>query len=1429
MFDSILDFTHIFNLFSQIWRIVAPHSHILIIGLILIAVIVVIILLFFLFKVIRRNLKRLKKPKALPIEENPEDAILSAQERQENDEKSYFYQLKKIFGLASPAVSTDELSRSFEQMKLIVEEMVGGVDPLYKTPFYMVVGGQGSGKKSLLDHAGLGSPFQLDVMNYRIQEMKKYWWFYDQGIVLKAPGVSILEKESGQSDLGLWRHLLSLLERYRPNRPLDSIILTIPCDELIGKNKLDLSVIQERARTLYTKLLQLQTSCGISVPVYVVVTKTDAIFGFESFCREIPAESLHEVFGWSSPYGINQTYSASWLSEAFHQIEARLQRISLEIYTENSTVLEADGLYVFSTSFREVQSTLDIYLSEIFKTSNLHDPMMFRGIYFTGDATIPEYDSKKSLEKTINNIPRPDKFAHEKSLRLYFLKELLSSKIFIESSLARPTHRSIRHGRKTLTAAKAFFILLLMTGTIDTLFLYYGMKAKTGSLLNSLSKIENMLLESENLSLKAQTGFNKEKFEAQGKFLIDFINTYENTRFSSPFIPSTWFSGSRSKIESVLAIAFDHLVLRSLSLDLKLKAEKVIQGMPIDSIVVEVKSPGLSQTKQFIILKTFIKDMEDFEKAVAKYNEFALTKDRSYLESVVNYLFGTTIPKVFFDHISGQISETLKWEEYIPIELDTFKNAVVYHFEKFMTQYIDSVFGPDNYAVLKFFALEDSLNQLGGREGTATSSIAEIQQLESKANAVVDAIEHSDFKWLNKSKLEFDMELEQLIGKMNNLKLLGKNFGEEFKKRTSDAFLRFKKELPDVGLNLTGSIFALEKGVSVAAPSDTFIKLQKSLAELSKETFMLKTESKKNITPPPPGRIVMWDIPELQHASNFITSYDQFIQNKLGNYPAQLQRIVQSISLRALQINVMNLVSKSMIMDVPPISPSDGTPESSIKPIMENLKLATPYISRIIPMINGETVRDSFMMLQSIVVNQYYDTLARLDSILERDGIYKVKNGNFDWWEGEGLVSAKAFSASDISDLKNRLKMQATRVEFLVKEFGIPLLTILKTQGFQINQLSFPLLGKWSRILDNASGYEKQKADSTMLMLESYLTEDLAPITGKNCVEKLKKEGTGTISGDFFVAAKQRISKQIYDRCHFLQMKSSIKAYTDLAEFFNGKISEKFPFSDEYTAPDAKVEDIQKLYKLFELAGGMTDKIIEPLPEDETSLPQIKIFLKSLEELKPIFAGFIEEKPVLKEPTYMLTVNFRANKPQEIGGSNIVDWFLSVGKTTLSSRSKEKKISWNYGDALMFAFKWADGGSLKPAYDPSQDGMAVEDRLAGFTISSRWSLFKAIRMFGAGFGEIGRGVDSEPHMLKFIVPTLVVPPTTVLSDNPSAVQGKPGETARVYVRIEVQTSQKVGSETISLPTFPSRAPSLSEETRAIALPPKTNKLKVTES
>lgn len=124
------------------------------------------------------------------------------------------------------------------------------------------------------------------------------------------------------------------------------------------------------------------------------------------------------MFGWSTPYGTNQVYSSSFVDNGFDEIEARLNKIILEVYTENASLPEADGIYVFSRSFQDIKENLQIYLDEIFKNSGLHDPFIFRGFYFTGDSTISQGQLDSSRE--VNNVPRPELFNQNHKVTLCF-------------------------------------------------------------------------------------------------------------------------------------------------------------------------------------------------------------------------------------------------------------------------------------------------------------------------------------------------------------------------------------------------------------------------------------------------------------------------------------------------------------------------------------------------------------------------------------------------------------------------------------------------------------------------------------------------------------------------------------------------------------------------------------------------------------------------------------------------------------------------------------------------------------------------------------------------------------------------------------------------------------------------------------------------
>lgn len=58
------------------------------------------------------------------------------------------------------------------------------------------------------------------------------WWFANQGIVVDTAG-KMLMKEVGSGESSLWKELLAMLKRVRPQQPINGMILCISVDSLI--------------------------------------------------------------------------------------------------------------------------------------------------------------------------------------------------------------------------------------------------------------------------------------------------------------------------------------------------------------------------------------------------------------------------------------------------------------------------------------------------------------------------------------------------------------------------------------------------------------------------------------------------------------------------------------------------------------------------------------------------------------------------------------------------------------------------------------------------------------------------------------------------------------------------------------------------------------------------------------------------------------------------------------------------------------------------------------------------------------------------------------------------------------------------------------------------------------------------------------------
>ncbi|WP_420029977.1 type VI secretion protein IcmF/TssM N-terminal domain-containing protein [Pseudomonas poae] len=192
-------------------------------------------------------------------------------------------------------------------------------------PWYLLIGGPGSGKTHLLAAAGLQSP--LDHVEARATHGTAHceWYFADEGVLIDTPGRYLTQPDSVVDAAG-WSTLLSALRLRRRVRPLNGVVVTLSVDALLSGNEHDLDL---HARRVHSRLQEVQQTLHVDVPVYLVLTQADRVPGFAEFFDASLAEDAESVLGeFLDPgaAGIDVTQ----VRQAF---EALLQGLSAELMT----------------------------------------------------------------------------------------------------------------------------------------------------------------------------------------------------------------------------------------------------------------------------------------------------------------------------------------------------------------------------------------------------------------------------------------------------------------------------------------------------------------------------------------------------------------------------------------------------------------------------------------------------------------------------------------------------------------------------------------------------------------------------------------------------------------------------------------------------------------------------------------------------------------------------------------------------------------------------------------------------------------------------------------------------------------------------------------------------------------------------------------
>ncbi len=311
---------------------------------------------------------------------------------------------------------------------------------LYQLPWYVFIGAPGSGKTTALVNCGLRFPLADGGTAQAVRGVGGTrncdWWFAEDAVFLDTAGRYTTQESDAKVDSAAWLGFLDLVRKSRPKRPLNGAIVTLSISDLLAWSD------QERTRyaaAVKTRVQELYERLGVRFPLYLMVTKSDLMAGFNEFFSDIGREERDQVWGMTFPFKRGGTEAADFAQEfkgEFKALESRLNlRLTDRLQAERDLQRRA-LVYNFPQQMSLIGPLVASFIDEAFRASRFDEQAMLRGVYFTSGTQegTPIDRVLGALSRSLNLERRmlPPSSASGKS---YFLTRLLREVVFPEAGL----------------------------------------------------------------------------------------------------------------------------------------------------------------------------------------------------------------------------------------------------------------------------------------------------------------------------------------------------------------------------------------------------------------------------------------------------------------------------------------------------------------------------------------------------------------------------------------------------------------------------------------------------------------------------------------------------------------------------------------------------------------------------------------------------------------------------------------------------------------------------------------------------------------------------------------------------------------------------------------------------------------------------------
>lgn len=338
---------------------------------------------------------------------------------------------------------------------------------LYQLPWYVIIGAPGSGKTTAIRHSGLHFPLESELGENPVHGAggTRYcdWWFTNEAVFIDTAGRYTTQDNPKQIESSAWQHFLRQLRKSRPKRPLNGVVVSVSVQDLINRTPTQQAI---QARAIKQRIQELNQQLCMDLPVYVLLTKTDLIAGFNEFFADLDQTQR------AQPWGVAFEHRrAAETGQALDQFPSRFEamvarcgdRVLRRLHDERD-LPRRQLCFEFPRQMLGMKDTLHRFLREVFVPNQFEPPSRLRGVFFvsgTQEAGQAQWVSGAVPDSW--SLP-PVSAAATGDRKSFFLKSLLHDVIFPEAGMAEASDYARRRYRWQLGTGLAASLLTFALG-----------------------------------------------------------------------------------------------------------------------------------------------------------------------------------------------------------------------------------------------------------------------------------------------------------------------------------------------------------------------------------------------------------------------------------------------------------------------------------------------------------------------------------------------------------------------------------------------------------------------------------------------------------------------------------------------------------------------------------------------------------------------------------------------------------------------------------------------------------------------------------------------------------------------------------------------------------------------------------------------------